>query len=79
MGSQILERLRSQALELPEADRAVLAHDLVASLDGPPDANASGEWEEEILRRLDEVEAGTARIIDRQEFTRRLRERISQL
>ena len=79
MGSQILERLRSQALDLPEADRAVLAHDLVSSLDGPPDANASRQWEEEILRRLDEVEAGTARIIDRQEFASRLRERISRL
>jgi putative addiction module component (TIGR02574 family) len=79
MGSQILERLRSQALDLPEADRAELAHDLVTSLDGPPDANASREWEEEILRRLDEVEAGTAKVIDREEFTRRLRERISQL
>jgi len=78
MGSQILERLRSQALDLPEADRAELAHDLVTSLDGPPDADASREWEDEILRRLDEVEAGTARILDRQEFTRRLRERITR-
>ena len=79
MGNQILERLRSQAPGLPEADKAELAHDLVTSLDGPPDANASREWEAEIVRRLDEVEAATAKVIDRKEFARRLRDRISQL
>jgi len=79
MGSQTMERLRSLALDLTESERAELAHDLVKSLDGPPDVLASKEWETEILRRLDELEAGKAKVVDRKEFSRRMRERISRL
>ena len=50
MASGILERVRSEALTLSESERAELAHDLVASLDGPPDADAEPLWEAEILR-----------------------------
>ncbi|MFO1154762.1 MAG: hypothetical protein U1E42_14040 [Rhodospirillales bacterium] len=35
MGSEILRRLRDQALMLPEDERAELAHDLVNSSDTP--------------------------------------------
>jgi putative addiction module component (TIGR02574 family) len=78
MSSMILEQLRSQALELPETERAELAHDLVASLDGPPDVDASAEWEKELLRRLDQVEEGSATTVDRAEFTQTMRARLSQ-
>jgi putative addiction module component (TIGR02574 family) len=74
MGNPVLDRLRSAVLNLPEPDRAELAHELVRSLDGPPDPSAAAAWEEEIKRRVDELDAGTARTIDRAEFSRRLRE-----
>jgi putative addiction module component (TIGR02574 family) len=78
MGNSALDKVRSEALNLPEAERAELAYDLVASLDGPADADAQQAWESEILRRLAEVDAGTAKLIDRQELGRRLRERLNR-
>lgn len=38
MGSPALEKVRSDALNLSEAERAELAYNLVVSLDGPPDS-----------------------------------------
>lgn len=66
----------ADALELTASERAELAHDLVASLDGTADADASEEWDRELLRRLDEIDTGTATLIDPEEFSRRMRERL---
>jgi putative addiction module component (TIGR02574 family) len=79
MPSKTVERLRNEALNLPRADRAELACELVQSLDGPIEPDAAKEWDAEILRRLGEVASGNARIIDRAEFARRMRERIARL
>ena len=76
MSSATLEKLRSEALLLPELERAELAHELVKSLDAPADADALEAWEKELLRRLAEVDAGTAKLVDREEFRRRMRARI---
>ncbi len=75
MASQIMERLRKEALGLSEAERAELARELVKSLDGPADISAAADWDVEIVRRIEQIEAGAARTIDRDEFSRRLRER----
>ncbi|MGH8726848.1 MAG: addiction module protein [Burkholderiales bacterium] len=79
MDKPALDRVRSEALELAEAERAELAHDLVTSLDGSTDSDAPNEWETEILRRLDEIDSGATKLIGREEFTRRMRERLRQL
>ena len=78
MGSPTLEAVRSDALNLPESERAELAHDLMASLDGPAEPNAENAWDVEILRRLAEIDSGTAELIDREEFRRRLRAGMSR-
>jgi putative addiction module component (TIGR02574 family) len=78
MGSPTLEKIRSEALSLPESERAELAHNLVASLDGPSEPDAEKAWDAEILRRLAEIDAGTADLIDRKEFGRRMRARMSR-
>jgi len=78
MGSPTLEKVRAEALGLSEAERAELAHELVASLDGPAEADAESAWDAEILRRLAEVDAGTAELIDREELRRRMRARMSR-
>jgi putative addiction module component (TIGR02574 family) len=78
MGSSALEKVRSEALNLSESERAELAHSLVASLDGPADSNVEKAWDAEILRRLAEIDSGTASLIDREEFRRRLRARMSR-
>lgn len=76
MGTEALKKVRSEALMLPEADRAELAHALVTSLDAPADVDATDAWDKEIQRRLAEIDAGTAKLIDRDEFRRRMRERL---
>lgn len=78
MGSPTLEKVRSEALNLSESERAELAHILVASLDGPAEPDVENAWDTEILRRLAEVDAGTADLIDREEFRRRMRDRLSR-
>lgn len=76
MKTETLNRLRSEVLMLPEAERAELAHALVKSLDAPDDVDAVEAWDKEILRRFAEIDAGTAKFIDRDEFRRRMLERI---
>ena len=78
MSSSTLEKLRSETLSLPEAERAELAHSQVVSLDGPADNDAETAWDAEVLRRLAEIDSGTAQLIDRDELRRRMRERISR-
>jgi len=76
MASVVLDRLRSEALTLSEPERAELAHALLTSLDGAADADAQDSWDREIVRRLSEIDAGTAKLIDRDEFSRRMRSRL---
>jgi len=79
MSNQALNELRTELFGLSKGDRAELALELISSLDGPPDDGVAEAWDQEILRRLAEVDAGTAEIIDRAEFSRRLRERVSKV
>ncbi len=78
MPSPALQRLRSEALNLSEEERAELAHELVISLDGSRDPDVEEAWDKEILRRLAEVDSGTANVIDREEFRRRVRARMNR-
>jgi putative addiction module component (TIGR02574 family) len=78
MTNPALEKVRSDALRLTDKERAELAHDLVTSLDGRADSNAVQQWDVEVLRRLDEIDSGTATLIDREELSRRLRERLNR-
>ena len=71
------EKLRSEALRLSQAERAQLAHDLVESLDAPPDSDGADAWDRELSRRLDAIEAGSAGLIDRDELRQRLKARIA--
>ena len=58
--------------------RAELAHSLAGSLDGPADTDAESAWDAEILRRLGEIDAGTAELIDREQLRRRMKARMSR-
>lgn len=76
MASSTLQRVRSQALSLPDEERAELARDLIESLDAPADSDAAEDWDKEISRRLAEIDSGTAKLVDRAELRRRMEERI---
>jgi len=78
MSSTTLEKLRTEALRLPETERAELARELVKSLDAPADDNVAEAWEKELLRRLAEIDAGTAEFIDREELRNRMRARLNR-
>ncbi len=76
MTSAALKHAMDIALELPDVERAELAHDLLASLDGPADANATEAWEAEIAQRLNDLESGKAPTIDADEALRRMDARL---
>ncbi|MBN7796329.1 addiction module protein [Parahaliea mediterranea] len=78
MNSAELESIRSAALELADAERAQLASDLVASLDGPADADAAAAWDTEICRRINEINSGAATLMEAGEVLARARARIQR-
>lgn len=75
MNNAILERIRAEALTLTDEQRAELAYELIESLDAPADADAPDAWDAEIMRRLAEIDAGTAELVDREELRRRIQGR----
>ena len=53
-------RLKSELAQLPEQDRAALAHFLIDTLDAEVDDDADALWEAELNRREQEIRSGTA-------------------
>lgn len=76
MSTAELEALRNAAMTLTERERAKLASDLVASLDGPSEANVADAWDIEICRRINEIESGKAELLDLEDVLARARLRI---
>jgi putative addiction module component (TIGR02574 family) len=61
--TSIVDEITLKARSLPAEDRARLAEDLLSSLQEDGDPAIEAAWDTEIRRRLDEVEAGTAKLI----------------
>jgi len=49
-------KLLDDVLALPEKDRARIATEVLASLDGPPDADWEATWLAELDRRVEEAQ-----------------------
>jgi putative addiction module component (TIGR02574 family) len=60
---QEAQELLKKALALPDKERADLAGTLIQSLDDTVDENAEAAWQEEIVRRLEEVRSGKVKTI----------------
>ncbi len=73
-----LQRVRSEALALCEAERAELAHDLIQSLDAPRDNGVEDAWEREISRRIGEIDAGQTELFERTEFRERIHAKLER-
>lgn len=59
--SRTVEDLKAQALKLTPSDRDELVRELIASLDGEPEGTSeeiAKAWDEEIARRVSDLEAG---------------------
>lgn len=67
-----LDQLVDEALRLPEPDRAALAAALIGSLDPDPDDESSQDWDAEICRRLEELDAGTVTPVSWADARRRI-------
>jgi putative addiction module component (TIGR02574 family) len=61
--SATVEDLAAQAAKLSADDRSRLAELLLATLPDGADAEVEASWDEEIGRRVAEVNAGTARVV----------------
>lgn len=68
LSKEILER----ALEMPEDDRAAIAERLLASLDATPDRNVEQAWQEEVQRRLADLDRGDVECVSWEEVKARM-------
>ena len=59
-----VERIVSEALELPPTVRAFVAEKLIESLDAASTGELSPKWREEIRRRCEEIDRGVAELRD---------------
>lgn len=62
-----VEDLSRQARSLSTIDRARLAEEILASLDGEPDDDVERAWDLEIQGRLQQVKDGTATLVSADE------------
>jgi putative addiction module component (TIGR02574 family) len=64
--------LLKQALALPVSDRANLASSLIESLDDTHDPSVEAAWDEEVTRRMADIDCGKVQPISLEEARRRL-------
>lgn len=77
----ILEELEEQALQLSPEERGQLIHRLIVSLDGSPEGTPqeiAEAWDEEIARRVADMDAGRTQWIPADEVMARLRAKITE-
>jgi putative addiction module component (TIGR02574 family) len=67
------QAILEQALKLSPAERADVAAQLIASLDEVPDTDVEQAWQEEVHRRLQQIERGEAQTIPWEKVRRQLR------
>ena len=65
------QELLQKALGLPENERAELAGNLIASLDGKVDPDVDVAWQQEVARRAREVQSGQVKTVEWEEVERK--------
>ena len=77
----MLKEIETQALSLSPQERGELIHRLIVSLDGlvedTPEAIAQA-WDEEIARRVAEIDAGTAVLIPHEQVVAEIDEMLKK-
>ena len=63
-----IDDIRRQALSLPLDQRALLAEQLLASLDAETDREVSELWLEEAARRAAEIDRGAVELVTAEEL-----------
>lgn len=75
----MLEELENQALQLSPKERGELIHRLIVSLEGEPEDSPEAiaqAWDEEIARRVADMEAGRTKWVPADEVMTRLRTKV---
>jgi putative addiction module component (TIGR02574 family) len=70
--TQEAAELLKKALSLPVAERADLAGSLIESLDDAQDECVAAAWDEEVARRMAEIDSGAVKPVSLEEARRRL-------
>ena len=61
-----------KALSLPVSERADLAGSLIESLDDTQDESVEAAWDEEVARRMADIDSGGVKPVSLEEARRRL-------
>jgi putative addiction module component (TIGR02574 family) len=64
--------LLKKALSLPVSERADLAGSLIESLDNSQDESVAAAWDEEVARRMADIDSGAVKPVSLKEARRRL-------
>jgi putative addiction module component (TIGR02574 family) len=70
--TQEADELLKKALTLPASDRATLAGSLIDSLDEIDEVSAQSAWNDEIARRIEDLDSGKAKTVPWDEVQRRI-------
>jgi putative addiction module component (TIGR02574 family) len=73
------EEVLAAALTLSPDDRARVARELIASLDGAADPDADSAWTAEIARRVADIDAGRAKLVSLQDVKSRVAARLHRI
>jgi putative addiction module component (TIGR02574 family) len=76
----VLKEIEEQALQLTPRERSELAHRLIVSLDGEPEDSPEAiakAWDEEIARRVADMDAGRTKWIPADVVMTKLRAKIA--
>jgi putative addiction module component (TIGR02574 family) len=69
--------LLQKALALPEEERMALVRVLIESLDEAAELDAERAWDQEISRRISDLDSGTARTVSWEEVQQRIAARLN--
>ena len=70
--TQEAAELLKKALSLPVSERADLAGSLIESLDDTQDESVEAAWDEEVARRMADIDSGGVKPVSLEEARRRL-------
>jgi hypothetical protein len=68
-----VEKILEEALKLDPKDQALVVAELSHAESSAPPEEVEAAWRDEIARRLESIEDGTAEMIDGHEVSRRVR------
>ena len=66
-----IQKMLDQTLSMPASDRAAIAERLIASLDATTEQNVEEAWQQEVQRRLTEIENSVVECIPWEEVKTR--------